>query len=137
MNDLVNALQTLALVLTLGLTLLTLVFVVYALAKLAGAFQELLKAIKQPHIHVHTATVTSSPGKQHVMEADAEPDTQEDVPEDKIPPALERRYKCHRCNAKLPAEPTHSVIKETINYLVFKCRRCGKETEIDPEKTLT
>jgi hypothetical protein len=126
MNDLVNLLQTLVLVLTLILVVFVLGWTVYAFRKFVILFNHLIDEIEKPRVCVHTeATATASPESRAVV---APVDAQEE-------PVELKRYPCHRCKAKLPEEPTHSVVKDEVNILVFKCRRCGKETEVDPLKT--
>lgn len=121
MNDLINLLQTLALVLTLILVIFVLGWIVYAFRKFVVLFNKLIEEMDQPKVQVHSATVTSAP----------EPPQNRIIREDV--PAEIKRYPCHRCNAKLPEQPTHSVVKDETTLLVFKCKRCGKETEINPE----
>jgi DNA-directed RNA polymerase subunit RPC12/RpoP len=125
MNDLINLLQTITLLVGLLLSITVLFLIVYTLGKFTTALQKLLKAIDQigqPVVQVHTSTIASAP----------EPPPNRDIQED-APPQM-KRYPCGTCNAKLPEEPKHSVIKDDVSLLVFKCRRCGKETEINPEK---
>jgi DNA-directed RNA polymerase subunit RPC12/RpoP len=127
MADLINLLQTITLLAGLCLSVTVLFMIVYFLGKLASAFETLLKAIEK--IGKEHAIVPVRPTK--------EPEDEIDEPEP-APPANQavepQQYHCETCNAKLPLMPKHSVIKDTITLLVFKCRRCGKETEVDPAK---
>lgn len=123
MNDLINLLQTLALVLTLILVIFVLGWTVYAFRKFVVLFNKLVEELDRPQVQVHTNTVaTTAP----------EPPPNRDIREDEPPQVELKRYPCHRCKAKLPDVPALSVIKEGVTFLVFKCRRCGKETEVDP-----
>lgn len=124
MNDLVNPLQTLALVAVLVLTFAGLGWIVYAFTRFAAAFNKMIQTMEKTAEH----TVTISTGQE---EQAPEPPPNRDIRED-VPVEL-KRYQCHRCHAKLPESPTHSIIKEAVTFLVFKCRRCGKETEVNPE----
>jgi hypothetical protein len=127
MNDLINLLQTLALVLTLILVIFVLGWIVYAFRKFVVLFNRLIEEMEGPR-----CCCASQPDKATEKAIVPEPPPNRDIQEDASPEI--KRYPCHRCNAKLPEEPTHSVIKDEISILVFKCRRCGKETEINPTK---
>jgi hypothetical protein len=124
MNDLVNMLQTLALVLTVLLEITMLLWIVYAFRKLIVVFNKLMEEMERPHVHVQTTTVAAT------TPAESPPTI---LPEEPAAPVV--RYPCHRCKCKLPPLPLHSLIKDGVTILVFKCGRCGKETEIDPEKS--
>jgi DNA-directed RNA polymerase subunit RPC12/RpoP len=125
MNDLINLLQTLALVLTLILVIFVLGWIVYAFRKFVVLFNRLVEELEKPHVCVpHTATVSTAPASIPVVAS-----------EDAVVAPEVNRYACHRCKAKLPEAPTHSIVKDEIAFLVYKCRRCGKETEVDPAKT--
>jgi DNA-directed RNA polymerase subunit RPC12/RpoP len=123
MNDLINLLQTLALVLTLILVIFVLGWTVYAFRKFVVLFNKLVDELERPQVQVHTSTIATAPPEPPVTrEIDAD-----------TPPEI-KRYKCHRCDAKLPETPTHSIVKDEVTLLVFKCRRCGKETEVNPDQ---
>jgi ribosomal protein L40E len=127
MSDLINILQTLALVMTLLVVLFVLCWIVYAFRKFVTLFNKLIEEMERPRIHVQTTVSAAQPGAPVPT-----PEVLEEVDET----AEIKRYPCHRCNARLPETPTHSVVKDEIAFLVYKCRRCGKETEVDPAKTL-
>jgi hypothetical protein len=122
MNDLINLLQTLALVMTLILVIFVLGWTVYAFRKFVVLFNKLIEEIERPH-----KCLANDTPKATAPEPLPEPPPNQSVQEDEI-----KRYPCHRCKAKLPEAPTHSVIKDEVSVLVYKCRRCGKETEVDP-----
>lgn len=123
MADLINMLQTITLLAGLLLSVSVLFMIVYFIAKLATAFETMLKAIER--IGQKIAIVPVPEPVQVEEEAPAPPENRDDEPQ---------QYHCTTCNAKLPLTPKHSVIKDEITLLVFKCRRCGKETEVDPAK---
>jgi hypothetical protein len=123
MNDLINLLQTLALVLTLILVIFVLGWIVYAFRQFVVLFNKLIQELERPQVHVHTATANTSP-----------PSTPVEVKEDAVAPLEIKRYACHVCRARLPEQPINGIIKDEISFLVYKCRRCGKETEVDPSK---
>jgi hypothetical protein len=127
MTDLINLLQTLALVLTLILVIFVLGWIVYAFRKFVVLFNRLIEEIERPRCSCACRTdkatapaIVPAPPQNQSVEEEAE------VPDE--------QYHCGTCDAKLPKIPKHSVIKDEISILVFKCRRCGKETEVDPAK---
>lgn len=127
MADLINLLQTITLLAGLLVSVVVLFMIVYFLGKLTTAFETLLKAIER--IGQQPAIVPVRPTREPEDEVDepvpAPPENHDVEPQ---------QYHCDTCKAKLPLIPKHSVIKDTITLLVFKCRRCGKETEVDPAK---
>jgi DNA-directed RNA polymerase subunit RPC12/RpoP len=124
MTDLINLLQTLALVLTLLLVIFILLWIVYAFRKFVVLFNKMIEEIEKSLVRPQKMPV-SEPEPVEEEEPPAPPENVSDEP---------KQYHCETCNAKLPLIPKHSVIKDTITLLVFKCRRCGKETEVDPAK---
>ena len=134
MSDTVNALQTLALVLTCLVMLAILLWIVYFFPRMVRVFNAMLENLENPKVNVQTSTISTP--MQITKDATVpvpEPQPTQTVQEDAAPEI--KRYPCHRCSAKLPETPTHSIVKDGITLLVFKCRRCSKETEVDPEKT--
>lgn len=122
MKEVIDSLQTLVLCLTLLLTVFTLGWVVYAFRRVVILFNGLIEEFEKPRVYAQTATTTAAV-ESEVRQAEAQ------APE-AVPPI--KRYPCHRCKAKLPEVPTHSRIEGETTFLVFKCKRCGKETEVDP-----
>lgn len=127
MNDLINLLQTLTLLVGLLCSIMVLLLIVYNLGRFATAFEKLIQAIDR----IGEATGCCETPK---AVGPPEPPPNQDIQENAAPKI--KRYPCHRCDAKLPEEPINGVIKDGVSILVFKCRRCGKETEIDPEKSV-
>jgi hypothetical protein len=129
MKETIDALQTLVLLMTLLLSVIMLLGFVYVFRLLLAALKQLAQfASDRPVIAVQPAP--QAPAAQVEKHAPAA-----EKPED-APKALSSlpRYRCHRCDAKLPESPVSSRIDGTTTLLNYKCGRCGKQTEVNPEK---
>jgi RNase P subunit RPR2 len=125
MKETIDALQMLVLLMVLLLSLVMLLGFVYTFRLLLAALKNLGQtAADKPLVTSQTHTATATVEK--AVEIEKAIDTPKAV-------ALPR-YLCHRCNGRLPETPVSSRIDGDATFLKYKCGRCGKETEIDPEK---
>lgn len=122
MKETLETLQTLVLLMTLLLQVIMVLGIVYAFSLILRVLREfsagnaesvrsLLNAIKEPPAKPVVEEHVETPAPDH--------------PAPTIP-----RAKCHRCSAKLPELPKDSRIEGEATILIFKCGRCGKDTEV-------
>jgi hypothetical protein len=127
MKETLDTLQTLVLLMTLLLQTIMVLGIVYSFRLIlqvlrefasgnADAIRSLLKTIEAP--------LGESKGS---FIAPTNPLPPPPPPSD---PAIPRA-KCHRCQAKLPEVPKDSRIDGEATILIFKCGRCGKDTDVD------
>lgn len=123
MRDTIETLQTLVLLLTVLLQVITALGFVYsfnllikALKQLATTVSEPTKVVIQTHEHVETPV---PPPPQH-----APPPQANSAP---LPV-----FKCARCDARLPATPLASRGDGDVVILIYKCGRCGKHSGVNP-----
>lgn len=121
MKETLETLQTLVLLMTLLLQMIMVLGIVYA-------FRLILPILKD--ISVGNAQITRSLINALEERPAPEPSTAPvHVYTEASQPAIPRA-KCHRCQAKLPELPKDSRIEGEATILIFKCGRCGKDTEV-------
>jgi hypothetical protein len=123
MKETLDTLQTLVLLMTLLLQTIMVLGIVYALRLILQALKDL--AVSNAQV---TRRVLSAIDERPVPEPSIDPAPAH--AEASAQPAIPRA-KCHRCQAKLPEVPKDSRIDGEATILVFKCGRCGKDTDVD------
>lgn len=124
MKETLETLQTLVLLMTLLLQIIMVLGIVYAFRLILQVLRE-FSAGNIESIRGLLKTIDKAAKEEPLMGAHTKAQPSE-ATEPQIP-----RAKCHRCSAKLPEQPKDSRIEGEATILVFKCGRCGKDTEVD------
>jgi DNA-directed RNA polymerase subunit RPC12/RpoP len=119
MRETAETLQTLVLLMTLLLQVIMTLSFVYILRFLVQAVKELATSMAP-------LSAKQKPVVEETLKSCAAPTIV--LP---TPPTLPR-YKCARCDVRLPEQPVTSKIIGDLTLLIYKCGRCGKHTEVDP-----
>lgn len=129
MKETIDTLQTLILLMTLLLHVITMIGTVYCFSFLVPVLKDLaLFRLTLPRVSIQTSETTASC-----------PSPEQDKPpvktvEEKVTVStLLPRFKC-KCKARLPEIPLSSRVTAEGTLLTYRCGRCGKETEVDPAK---
>jgi hypothetical protein len=118
MRESIEALQITLLLTTLLLSLVMLLGFVYTFRLLIAALKQLAQLVNE----------TPSGAKAPPSPVPAPPAPAATVEE--LKPVSLPRYKC-KCNARLPENPKSSRIDGLNTILIYKCGRCGKDTEVN------